>query len=130
MLIRRVIGASVGSLMLLLASFFGPPSTRPTLTPLPQSRQSTGALFVDLPGLKGSLADHKPIPVGNSSNATLSFSTDGRLWVRKREVHTGYQSLLAKAIAWLICIDGSDRRQRARFVEQVKEIGRSSSILH
>jgi len=27
-------------------------------------------------------------------------------------------------------IDGSDPGQRARFVEQVKEIGRSSSILH
>ena len=58
---------------------------------------------MDLPELKGSATDHKPIPVGNSSNATLSFSTDGRLWVRKREVHTGFQSLLAEAIAWLIC---------------------------
>ncbi len=86
-----------------LANFFGLPITRLTLTPLPQPRQNAGALFVEIPELKGSVIDHKPIRVGNSSNATLSFSTDGRLWVRKHEVHTGCQPLLAEAVAWLMC---------------------------
>jgi hypothetical protein len=49
-----------------------------------------------------SLADFGPVPVPNGSNAVYSKGTDGREWVRKPELTTGVEAILAESIGYLL----------------------------
>jgi hypothetical protein len=48
------------------------------------------------------LVDGVLVPVRNSSSARFSRSTDGRTWIRKREMETGYEAVLAEALGWML----------------------------
>lgn len=41
-----------------------------------------------------------PVGVRNSSEATFALSPDGRRWVRKRELVTGYEQLASEALGF------------------------------
>lgn len=60
--------------------------------------------MVGLPVLKriGSIADGGPVLAPHSADATYARADDGTQWIRKREIDTGFQPLLAEAVSWLL----------------------------
>jgi hypothetical protein len=48
------------------------------------------------------VVDGIPVGVRNSSEATFALSPDGRRWVRKRELVTGYEQLASEALGFLL----------------------------
>jgi len=46
--------------------------------------------------------DRGPVPSPHTNEASYAVDASGRLWVRKRESITGWEELLAEALAWLL----------------------------
>lgn len=46
------------------------------------------------------LVDGRPVPVGNSHCAVFTTTPDGVTWIRKRELDSGPQPLVAEALGW------------------------------
>jgi len=65
------------------------------------------------PGAPGGLLGHaiervsgvldvRPVDVDHSSEAFFAIDGDGRKWVRKKMLHTGWQPILAESLGWLV----------------------------
>jgi len=65
----------------------------PDLFPRPLIERLSGAV------------DAGPVPVPNASEASWARDTSGRLWVRKREIHTNWEPLLAEAASYLLGLE-------------------------
>ncbi|WP_426755664.1 hypothetical protein [Myxococcus sp. Y35] len=48
------------------------------------------------------MSDHGPVDVDHSSEAVFAIDGDGRRWVRKKMLFTGWQPILAESLGWLI----------------------------
>jgi hypothetical protein len=96
------------------------------------------------------VVDVRAVDVDHSSEAFFAIDADGRKWVRKRMLHTGWQPILAESLGWLvarelgvraptgaICGSGNElswlsafvpnaihwRRNSAHFVKNLDEFG-------
>jgi hypothetical protein len=49
-----------------------------------------------------SVEDGPKVLVANTSEARYTMSSDGRRWIRKRQVDTCFEPLLSEALSWLL----------------------------
>ena len=73
------------------------------LRSLSQTRDMQGALF-DILTIRRirSYTAGEPVPVWNSNEARFVDDCDGETWVRKRELESGPNPMIAEAIGWLL----------------------------
>lgn len=81
------------------------------------ARLSTGSLFPQRLERLVAAADGDAIQVPNGSDARWARDASGRTWVRKHEVDTGFQPLVAEALCHLLGLELEVRQPQAAVLQ-------------